>query len=293
MMGSSSGSNGALDASVDAAVEAAVDTGIDTGPTRPCDVTANFSAPTLVKELNAAANQDGARITLSGLELSLTRDEPPGHKQIHSYTRATLQDPWGNDKIESALTAQFGTGAGSSYMTFADETTAYLSVFQGGGTWRLHRTRRMGPGAAWGAPVPLNLGNSTTTGEMPWINSAGDKLYFMSGGPTTGYRLFVSQAIGTNFQSPGQIMIDTGGTVNQYAPVVSQDGKLLYFAGNTNASRRIFKATGPGGLDFSTGSSLEPNLNIGTTNQLTWLSPDTCEAYLTVDGKIYKARKPN
>jgi hypothetical protein len=84
---------------------------------------------------------------------------------------------------------------------------------------------------------------------------------------------------------------DTGVTLSQSVPVVSQDGKTMYFAGLlSGGGRYIYKSTG-GGTSFGN-TKKDPTLNTGANNELTWLSPDTCEAYLTVDGMIRKARRP-
>jgi WD40-like Beta Propeller Repeat len=303
--GATSSSGAKPDAATDAVAssssgqpDATVDAAVDTGPTRPCDVAAPFNAPTWVAELSTAANQDGARITPSGLELYLSREEPANYKQVHRYTRATPADPWGNDIIEAGLTVTVGTKSASYYLSFADETKAYLSVFQGDGapfgSWKIQSTTRAMAGDVWGTPTTVaNVAAMVPAGdEFPWINSAKDKLYFMSS-RSGGYKLFMSAAVGSTFQAAMPLVFNTNSTANQYAPVVSKDGKTLYFAGSIQSNRRIFKATGAGGLDFSASTIQEPNLNIGTTNQLTWLSPDTCEAYMTIDGSIYKARKPN
>jgi hypothetical protein len=307
----SSGTPGKPDATSPAPIDAAADVvGItadagsdanviaDASPdaaTGPCNLTANFAAPTLVTELSNTAAQDSARITPSGLELYLTREDPLKFKQIHHYRRATLLSPWGNDTIEGALTVPVGTGAAaqsaSLALTFASERIAYLSVFQGG-PWKLFSSTRTGMGAQWDIPVALpNIGASNATDEFPWLNAAGDRLYFMSsrGG---GFRLFVSRASGASFSTPTPLTLDTAGTANQYGPVLSSSGttRTLYFAGSVGSNRFIYRSTGSDAT-FS-GTVKDPSLNIGTTNQVTWLSPDSCEVYLTIDNKIYMARRP-
>jgi hypothetical protein len=216
---------------------------------------------------------------------------------VHHYTRATPQDPWTEGQIEGLLTFQVGSGisaeSASYYMTFADKT-AYLSVFQGeNNRWELQKTTRGAAMQPWGAPVSLDVSTLGTSDEFPFINFANDKLYFMNSKAVGGYRLFMSAAVGTSFKTPTQVSVDAPvAVVNHYAPVLSKDGTTLYFSGSIQGSgRRIFRAKG--GLSTFTGTIGDPTLNIGTTNQLTWLSPDTCEAYMTIDGRIYKARKPN
>jgi Tol biopolymer transport system component len=246
--------------------------------------------PTLVNSLNSAAMQFDARISPSGLELYLTREDPVRFKQIHRYTRPNLQADWGNDILQTALTVQSGSESASADMTFANDTKAYLSVFQGG-LWNIFTTTRLGAGAAWSPPAMLaGISAVAKTDEMPWLSAARDKLYFVSDRGLNGLHIFVSSAIGTNFQTPVQLNLDIANTFSQYSPVTSTDGKTLYFAGSIQGNRYIYRST-LNGAAF-TNSAREPNISPGATNQLTWLSPDGCEAYLTIDGKIYKTRKP-
>jgi hypothetical protein len=281
----------AVDAAVAPDAAAAVDAAAVPDGGAPCNPNANFGMPKAVDELNSTANQDGARLTPSGLELYLTREDPVRLKKIHRYKRVAPDASWGTDTTEEALTIKVmspdGEESASGYLTFASETLAYLSVFQGG-FWKLFMTTRTGVGAKWNTPAPLMVQSvPSKTDEFPWLNSAGDKLYFMSG-RIGAFKLFVAGAMGPAFPAAQQLAHNTLGTESQYAPVLSKDGATLYFAGYNGTKREIYKSTGS---NFSI-TVKEPNLSIGTTNQLTWLSPDSCEAYLTVDGRIYKARRP-
>jgi WD40-like Beta Propeller Repeat len=279
---------------MDAASDATVPTDAGTDARRACNLLAEFSAPMPVNELNnAGLSQNNARITPGGLELYLTREEHARYKQVHRYTRATRQGSWGNDTLETNLTVVVGTGAAaesaSSSLTFAGDTVAYLSVFQPGNKWDLFKTTRAGVGAPWMAPLIIPNISGNATNEFPWLNASGDRLYFMSS-QSGGFRLVMSQAIGATFPAPTPLTLDAAGTTNQYGPVLSSDGTTLYFAGSTGTGRSIYKSTGRG-LIFN-GTVKDPTLNIGNINQISWISPDSCEVYLTVDGKIYSARKP-
>jgi hypothetical protein len=267
---------------------------------------ANFGVPTAVTELNTSAQQDGARITPNGLELYLTRTlaTDAKFKKVHHYNRVTAQSPWQVVGVENALTVpvENNTEADSGFLTFVDDRTAYLSILQGGGTvtaggyresYTLAKTTRAAPGDPWGAPVPISniITTARATSEHPWFDGITSKLYFMSGSAGS-YRIYVADVVGALVQPSTALgtNLDVGLTLNQYAPVLSRDGTTFYFTGTPG--RVIFKSARSGAGFF--GTVKEPTLNkAGTVNQLTWISPDSCEVYLTVDGMIHKARRPN
>jgi WD40-like Beta Propeller Repeat len=260
---------------------------------RPCDPLANFATPTPVAELNVVPKQNGARITPGGLELYLTREDSPSSKPVYHYKRATLSDTWSFLAVEAALTVPVTTGgvteSASSSLTFAGEMIAYLSVFQGG-AWKIFSTTRVGAGLPWKIPTQA-INSINASDEFPWLNAAGDRLYFMSS-RIGGFHLFLSRPMGTVFPTPTQLTLDTANTANQYAPVLTNDGKTLYFSGSMGQSRYVYKSTGSDAT--FTATVKDPTLNIvgKTTSQVSWISPDSCEVYLTIDDKIYKARKP-
>jgi hypothetical protein len=293
-MGSSSGSMGSSSSGTNGTQDAAPD-----APSRLCNPNANFAVSNPVTELNQGVRQYGARITPSGLELYLTREERAGYSQVHRYTRTTLQSLWGNDTTEEKFTYPVGITTLTSdvgYLTFAGDNTAYFSVRGSDGNWLL-RVASRSVGEPWGFPAFVFSLASAGTNETPFLNAAGTALYFMSTRATSGTTLFHSVAGPAGLNTPTQLMLsvgttaDTGVTLSQSVPMVSQDGKTMYFAGLlSGGGRYIYKSTG-GGTSFGN-TMKDPTLNTGENNELTWLSPDTCEAYLTVDGMIRKAKKP-
>jgi hypothetical protein len=276
-----------------------------------CNLSADFGTPQPVNELNNSAFQEGARITPSGLELYLTRESPPNFKQVQHYTRATLQSPWSFDKTERLLTVPLtgsamdppGGRAASGYMSFRNETFAYVSVLQGGDAInplsKIFTTTRSGPNMPWAVPVDAGINALTASTDFPWYNSKNARLYFVSG-ESGSFHLNVASVVGELIQPFRPLLIDTlipppSGT-SQYQPVLSDEGSTLYFTGTPG--RVVFNTTtrGSDGVLFDTPIK-DSILNVATQNQVSWLSSDGCEVYLTignVDGlKIYKARKPN
>jgi Tfp pilus assembly protein PilP len=275
-----------------------------------CNMSAEFGIPQKVRELNESAFQEGARITPSGLELYLTREDPDNFKQIRHYTRASLQSPWSFDRTEDQLSVPL-TGsdldppngrAASGYMSFRSETFAYLGVLQEGGSAvnpasKIFTTTRSGPNMPWGVPVAAGINASTASTDFPWYNSKNARLYFASG--ELGSRhISVASVVGELIQSPEALQIDTlfpplqG--VSEYQPVLDGDGSHMYFTGTPG--RNVFSTTARAKTLFNTPIP-EPGLNVATRNQVSWLSPDGCEIYLTIEDMgsslIYKARRPN
>jgi hypothetical protein len=278
-----------------------------------CNLSADFGTPLPVNELNTSAFQEGARITPSGLELYLTRESPPKFRQVQHYTRATMLSPWSFDSTEDQLTVPLSGSildppngrAASGYMTFRNETFAYVSVLQEGGSAinpasKIFTTKRSGPNMPWDAPMDAGINAGTASTDFPWYNSKNARLYFSSG--ESGNRhIRVASVVGDLIQPFKTLSIDTIDVspkiaISQYQPVLSDDGGTLYFTGTPG--RVVFKSTtrGSDGVLFDT--PIEGAvLNVATENQVSWLSKDGCEAYLTSGGtngsKIYKARKPN
>jgi hypothetical protein len=246
-----------------------------------------------VTELANAQKQDGARLSPSGLELYLTRETAAKKRQIYKYSRAATTDPWDGESFEAALSVPAADAikveSEGSFLTFLSETTAYLSVYQRPsaasiyGISKLFVTTRLAKGDAWGVPKNLAIDTATGTEEFPSLNATKNKLYFVRGDLGT-YRIYVSDVLSpTSFSTPMPLIFGLGTTTSQYAPVLS--GADLYFTGASG--RTIYRST-------ATGPAKDPTLNTaGMANTLTWISPNACEAYLTVDDKIFRARKLN
>jgi hypothetical protein len=273
-----------------------------------CDSSADFGAPIPVDKLNGGLNQDGARITPSGNELYLTRwDDADKPTAIHRYTRSAWDQEWAYDRLESNLVIGTvrKTNTGSS-LAFESDTKAYFSKYENpdGGTEsfaRLQVTERSGSGVPWGVPIELSLpAPRAASEEYPWYDPPTGSLYFAAGTKSTTFTGLVdfglvvaTRTASANFLAVTPLTISgLGMQVNnsEFAPVLlnRQDGVTLYFA--TTPGRDIRRSVG-GGASF-TGTALSSLNSTTKDDQVTWISPNGCEVYLTVDHKIYRARRP-
>jgi hypothetical protein len=278
------------------------DTGVDAGPA--CDPTKPFATPVPVVELNTGAVEDGARISPSGTELLLMREDAVVGKRIYRFTRTSAAAPWVFDAIQAPLNlvilADGGGATASDAVTLApDGLTAYLASFRGN-PWQIYFSQRAAIGQPWGQIAPVTGLASGGSDEFPWLNATGDRIYFMSNraGP---FRIYKSEKGVNGFAAAtaiGAIRTD-----EDRAPVLSPDELRIYFAafeiapGASAKSMNIYTATRTAVGNLFTGSTYVTELNVpGQFSSPTWLSADGCEIYLTSfrngSADIFSAKKP-
>ena len=277
------------------------DTGVDAGPA--CDPLKPFATPVPVVELNTGAVEDGARISPSGTELLVMREDAVG-KRIYRFTRTSTAAPWVLDAIQAPLNlgilADGGGATASDAVTLApDGLTAYLASFRGS-PWQIYFSQRTAIGQPWGQIAPVTGLASAGSDEFPWLNAAGDRIYFMSNraGP---FRIYKSDKGVNGFTTAtaiGAIRTD-----EDRAPVLSPDELRIYFAafeiapGASAKSMNIYTATRAAVGNLFTNSSYVTELNVpGQFSSPTWLSADGCEILLTSfrngSADIFSAKKP-
>lgn len=289
---------------IDAPADAVQDTGpIDAGPrcdpTKPFDPPVNEGAP-----VNSAQEEDSARLSPNGLELFLTRDDLVG-KRIYRYSRKDLNATWDPPTVEAALSLTPPSPPASAYLALDPSAlTAYLSALTGAGPWQIYGSSRNSVGAVWSPPAAVvGISTAGATDEQPWINPAGNRLYFMSNRSGGVYHIWVATKSGA-FSAP--VRLDPNLATEDRWPVLSDDELTLYYGAyeGTNGLRVYKRTRASIGGTWSVGvpeASLNgTGLNSGSRTFPTSLSSDTCEIYIASNRAagskgahdVWHARKP-
>ena len=279
-----SDANGAnLDAGTEASVDAA-----------PCNSSAAFANITNVTELNGPTDDESARLTPEALTLYFSRRAGPkpdeGGLTVYSATRGDQGAAFG------ALTAlALGLDPSGPSIT-ADRSTLYYSA---GDT-------DAGPDIM-AATLPFAVSTSKNVTKInsgawdytPYVRPDNLEIYFTSRRLGTTDDIFVSPRVNGDFDSPVPIAAINTTTSNERAPVISADGKTLFYASDKGGNFEIYfstRATLVGGFGAGT---LVKELS-GTSQDLPdWISPDGCTLYFRSDraggkgGKdIWRATRP-
>lgn len=287
---------GANDAATvkDAQAQDASNTDAAAGPA--CDLAKPFGTPVLDTDLSTAQPEEGARVSPSGLELFLMREDTVG-KRLYRYTRASTTAAWGNVELQLALVVTPPTAPASGYMTL-DPTglTGNFAVFTPGNVWQIHQSSRGSVGGAWTTPSPLpGVFTAGKTDEQPFLNASGKRLYFMSN-RNGAYRIFVTTNTLGSYSTPA--LVGPLHPSEDRFPVLSPDELTLYSASYTGAATgmRIFKSTRATIGGSFAGPVEQTELNAGSLTVPTSISPDGCEIYLSSNRRggmdIFRARKP-
>lgn len=139
----------------------------------------------------------------------------------------------------------------------ADELTVYLadnSAAPGTANLDLYAASRPTIAAPFGAPVSLVGLNTSSDDRSPSVSSDGLSLFFHSSRGTS-YDLYVSTrtSTGSSFGAPTALGPSINSTFIETSPVVSADGKTLYFDRDDGTGSRLFRSTlGPTGFQAPT-----------------------------------------
>lgn len=265
----------------DGGTDAVSDAPIEAGPR--CDPTKAFGAP--VNEgstINAGGIEDGARLSPSGLELFFTRDEGNNGKRVYRSTRATLSSPWSAPASQGTLSVTPPSVPASMSLTLdSTELFGYIAVYTGT-TWRIYATSRSTIGGLWAIPGPVANLAANGTDEQPWLNAAGDRLYFMSNRGSVTFHTWV--ATKTNGVFGPATLADPFQVSEDRWPVLSDDELTMYYGAydGTNGVR-IYKKTRPAmNQDWKAGApvaELAGGSGSSAISAPTWLSKDGCDIY--------------
>jgi Tol biopolymer transport system component len=149
----------------------------------------SWSTPSLVAELNGAADDSEAVLTADRLSIyfSSTRD---GTKDIFVATRASTVAAWG----PAAPVAGINTSAGEDSPYTRDGLTLYFSSDRAGagGMTNIWRATRTDLSSAFSSPVPVSELNTDEREEDPWLSPDGRTIWFASSRGSGVFHLFTA-----------------------------------------------------------------------------------------------------
>lgn len=270
-----------------------VDAGIDaTG----CDLAKPFGAIVHLVDLSSPAPDYTLSMTADEKVVVLGSFRADGGPQLFVATRATLADTF-----STPVLLQIADAAGPSTPSLTpDGGVLFFTMYVPGTALDLFSTTGLADGT-YAAPVALDELNSAADDLTPALGVDGDEVFFDSfrNGIQGIYRS--TRTAAGMFRPPvlvNEIFIDGG---RQIAPVLSADGKTLYFAADTPSglgALDIWVATRASRTDPFGPPRPVPELSSTASDQPAWLSPDGCRLYFA-SGRagagfdFYRASKPS
>jgi hypothetical protein len=135
--------------------------------------------------------------------------------------------------------------------------------------------------------------SSTSDDREPFLGSGGELFWStnLGGGFYRLYRgTFTAPDGGTTGATAGPLAGDVNATKNNYAPIISADGRTLYFASDRDTGGanigKIYVATRANEMsDFGTAAAV-PNVSPSSPtfdDRPNWVSPDDCRLYFQSD----------
>jgi hypothetical protein len=278
-----------------------------------CDSNKPFDAPAEVKEINTQQNETRARISPDGLELYFSRYVTEVESwNLLQYVRKDPLGTWSLGEPPGSLNPYEGPpgpsrAARTSSLAFVGKGEAYVSMLDTVQPTRIGfaEQRVQLPLVLW--LLPTLVTELKPGADSPWfvsdpIVSGNGRLYFSQlidtdgGAPTSG--LYWVARTATTLGPATAISIGLP-SKNLYAPVLTKDESLLYFASGLS-DRKIYVSRRMSGA-FEQVVELT-TLNIGTFNEPSWISDNGCEIYFTSDRNkdsngvphldIFYARRP-
>jgi hypothetical protein len=134
-----------------------------------------WAAPEPATALNSEARETGMALSEDGLTIywSSDRDGGAGGLDIYSSERATLEDPWSEPELVSALNSQ----GDDLISAVRDGRLALLSRRDGDTDYHLWSARRDSPLDVWLAPEPIDEISSSGDSD-PFVAREGKQLLF-------------------------------------------------------------------------------------------------------------------
>lgn len=267
----------------------------DAAPTPPaCDASKPFGAPQAVSGLGNGLYKEGARLSAQQTTMFFASNST-GVIELYEATRPDGSAPFGNVVPVPGMPSSLPSFAPS---LSSDALTMVYGQQQLNGEMHLAMATRADASAAFDAPVQLASLNGVNSTAEPYLRADGQVVYFVSNRvDPKALHLYRANKNGTGFDPPTRVseIAMTGG---ERYPAVTSDDLVLFFSTFTNTQK--------GGADVwvshraSTADPfgppvIVPELSSSQDDDVTWISPDTCVAYVRRGdasvGSIFVARK--
>jgi hypothetical protein len=272
----------------------------DAAPVPRCDPAKPFGTPTLVANVNSAMRDQGAQLVDDlTIYFGSDRSSPTG---LYTATRSSPTSLFGTPVPLQAINA---TGAATGPALTGDGLTMYYALVATGQTsGDIYVTSRSSKTSAFPAGTLVAGLNSTLDDLDPFVTEDGSALYFDSARGSTALHLYVAvrQADGS-FGTP-QALTNLNTNVTDGHPVLTHDGLRLYWSsprtdGGALGGTDIWTAARPSTAGSFGTPVRVPELSSSNNESVSWISQDTCVAYLQSDRPgglglqdIYQAVKP-
>lgn len=206
---------------------------------------------------------------------------PEGQVELFEATRESLAAPFGTPHAITGLATEGDNlvpalGDDGSTLWFASmhwvEDRARVDIF------RATRIASLATGA-FGAAREVTAMNAFTENTTPFVAHHASEVWFAAGPDAEAYEIFKSVVRdGTPGKPVPVVELNTGDA--EVAPVLSNDGRTVYFTSNRSGEHDIWVATRD-----DTASRFGPPRSVSEVNTAemeypSWLSPDQCRLYI-------------
>lgn len=269
-----------------------------------CDLTKEFAPATLLSTVSTPGNEGSPR--LSEDELTIYFDAPRNgemYNDLYMAHRGTITDTFSSfEKVPGAANTD------DNYEFAPNVTADGLSIFferQDPATFNddFYVATRPNKQALFGAATPVAGLNTPFYEGKLYVRGDGSELYFATRGAFPKIGLHVAKRVQGNYVVSR--LANVNGTTDEFSPVVSKNGLVLYFAstrstsGTGTSDTNIWVATrATTTADFGMPTQVL-NVNSPESDEPGWISGDGCRLYLystRPNGAglqdIYVARRP-
>ena len=263
--------------------------GTDASTTARCDLAKPFGTLTPFVTPPASGHGDSAAVlTASGTTMYIASKDAGGQTMLYTAGGSGLGGAWSTPALLGFVS---GSGQANNPTLTADQLAIVFNSDRSGSMgkidlWGATRTSATKP---FEAPVALDNVNSADDDFQPWLNAAGDRLYFASNRPLAGSpgttNIYVVARTGTTLGtvSPVGGLNVGGGAANSESAVLTKDELTVLMSsdrGTPTTSLDVWIAHRKTiGALFDAPQKV-PELSTSDDDYPTWVSDDGCDMIL-------------
>ena len=282
---------------VDGGTDATADQAIEAGPS--CDPTKPFGAPVALSELASVVFDRGAAY-LSSDELSLyfaASVGDAGNSSLMFSQRPSKADPFGPPALLT-LTGNDSAHINTHPTVTPDQLTLLFQSNIDEPQFDIFAATRASVTTPFASPqIVTSLSLAANYDTHPYFTSDGSELWFASNRSSTSFDLWHASYTNGTFGTPAaETELDTP-LGDEEHPVLSADKLTIYFgvdaAGDGGTKDWDIVAAKRTSAAVAFGAPLPvAELNSAQSDYPAWISPDSCRFYLTRNGALLRATRP-
>jgi Tol biopolymer transport system component len=200
---------------------------------------------------------------------------------LFAATRPTTSDPWENALEIAALSTGGDTDSNPCFSR--DLLTLYFNSRRGGDQAIWSATRASADSSTFTTVTKVNDIDTSADERDPWINGAGDHLYFASTRVPPGRNhLFVVVAKSGGWNAPTNMAVLNEAQADDQSPVLTKDERTIFFASDRAAAGNhdIYTSTRTGGDATFDPPIMVSELSTTDDEYPTWISENGCAMVL-------------